>query len=44
MHGKSKKIIVVLDELALFIDKKVIFDKNKVSVGPPPSAVCQQIL
>jgi hypothetical protein len=42
--------IEVLDELELFIDKKVIFDENEISVGPPrravgaPSAVCQQIL
>jgi hypothetical protein len=32
--------IEVLDELELFIDKKVIFDEKKISVG----AVCQQIL
>jgi hypothetical protein len=38
-----KIFIEVLDELELFIDKKVIFDEKKVSVGPP-SAVCQQIL
>jgi hypothetical protein len=31
--------IEVLDELELFIDKKVIFDEKKISVGPP-----QQIL
>jgi hypothetical protein len=41
--------IEVLDELELFIDKKVIFDGKKNSVGPSavrrlPSAVCQQIL
>jgi hypothetical protein len=43
--------IEVLDELELFIDKKVIFDKKKFpSVRLPsavcrlPSAVCQQIL
>jgi hypothetical protein len=42
--------IEVLDELELFIDKKVIFDEKNISVGPPsavrrlPSAVCQQIL
>jgi hypothetical protein len=35
--------IEVLDELEPFIDKKVIFDEKKISVGPP-SAVCQQIL
>jgi hypothetical protein len=34
--------IEVLDELELFIDKKVIFDEKIISVGP--SAVCQQIL
>jgi hypothetical protein len=45
-----KFFIEVLDELELFIDKKVIFDEKKISVGPPsavcrlPSAVCQQIL
>jgi hypothetical protein len=39
--------IEVLDELKLFIDKKVIFDEKKISVGPPsavcrlPSAVCR---
>jgi hypothetical protein len=38
-----KKFIEVLDELELFIDTKVIFDEQKISVGPP-SAVCQQIL
>jgi hypothetical protein len=42
---KEKPIffIEVLDELELFIDKKVIFDEKKISVGPPsaaPSAVC----
>jgi hypothetical protein len=40
---KPKIFIEVLDELELFIDKKVIFDEKKISVGPP-SAVCQQIL
>jgi hypothetical protein len=30
-----KKFIEVLDELELFIDKKVIFDEKKISVGPP---------
>jgi hypothetical protein len=46
-----KFFIEVLDELELFIDKKVIFDEKKISVGPPsaavcrlPSAVCQQTL
>jgi hypothetical protein len=42
-----KFFIEVLDELELFIDKKVIFDEKKFSVGPPrraPSDVCQQIL
>jgi hypothetical protein len=37
-----KIFIEVLDELELFIDKKVIFDEKKISVGPPaaaPSAV-----
>jgi hypothetical protein len=38
-----KFFIEVLDELELFIDKKVIFDEKIFSVGPP-SAVCQQIL
>jgi hypothetical protein len=39
VHGKfKKKIIEGLDELELFIDKKVIFDKKIIS------AVCQQIL
>jgi hypothetical protein len=38
-----KCFIEVLDDLELFIDKKVIFDEKKISVGPP-SAVCQQIL
>jgi hypothetical protein len=48
---KSKFFIEVLDELELFIDKKVVFDEKKISVGPPsatacrpPSAICQQIL
>jgi hypothetical protein len=47
---KPNFFIEVLDELELFIDKKVIFDENFFSVGPPsavcrlPSAVCQQIL
>jgi hypothetical protein len=30
-----KKFIEVLDELGLFVDKKVIFDGKKISVGPP---------
>jgi hypothetical protein len=30
-----KFVIEVLDELELFIDKKVIFDEKKISVGPP---------
>jgi hypothetical protein len=30
-----KKFIEFLDELELFIDKKVIFDEKKISVGPP---------
>jgi hypothetical protein len=29
-----KKNFEVLDELELFIDKKVIFDEKKISVGP----------
>jgi hypothetical protein len=42
-----KIFIEVLDELELFIDKKVIFDEKNFSVGPPsvicrlPSAVCR---
>jgi hypothetical protein len=45
-----KKIIEVLDELELFIDKKPIFHEKKNSVGAPSAApsvrrnVCQQIL
>jgi hypothetical protein len=35
-----KNFIEVLDELELFIDKKVVFDEKKISVGPP-SAVCR---
>jgi hypothetical protein len=35
-----KFFIEVLDELEIFIDKKVIFDEKKISVGPP-SAVCR---
>jgi hypothetical protein len=38
-----KNFIEVLDELELFIDKKVTLDEKIISVGPP-SAVCQQIL
>jgi hypothetical protein len=37
---KPNIFIEVLDELELFIDKKVIFDEKKISVGParrPPS-------
>jgi hypothetical protein len=40
---KPKFFIEVLDELELFIDKKVIFEEKKNSVGPP-CAVSQQIL
>jgi hypothetical protein len=37
-----KIFIEVLDELELFINKKVIFDEKKISVGVgPPSAVCR---
>jgi hypothetical protein len=32
---KPNFFIEVLDELELFIDKKVIFDEKKFSVGPP---------
>jgi hypothetical protein len=39
VHGKSKKIMEVLDELELFIDKKVILDEKNFSVGPPHSGV-----
>jgi hypothetical protein len=35
----ARTFIEVLDELELFIDKKVIFDEKKFSVGPP-SAIC----
>jgi hypothetical protein len=31
----AKFFIEILDELELFIDKKVIFDEEKISVGPP---------
>jgi hypothetical protein len=41
--ANPKNFIGVLDELELFIDKKVISDEKFFSVGPP-SAVCQQIL
>jgi hypothetical protein len=44
VHGKSKNLIELLDQLELFIDKKVIFDEKFFSVGPPRLAVCQQIL
>jgi hypothetical protein len=45
VHGKTKIFIEVLDELELFIDKKVISDEKKFpSVRRLPSAVCQQIL
>jgi hypothetical protein len=30
VHGKSKFFIEVLDELELFIDKKVFFDEKKI--------------
>jgi hypothetical protein len=40
LHGKTKIFIEVLDELEHFIGKKVIFDENKISVGPP-RAVCR---
>jgi hypothetical protein len=43
MKENPKKKFEVLDELELFIDKKVIFDEKKITVGPP-SAVCQQFL
>jgi hypothetical protein len=32
---KPKIFIEALDELELFINKKVIFDEKKISVGPP---------
>jgi hypothetical protein len=45
VYGNPKNFIEVLDELELFIDKRVIFDEKKISVGPPSAdAVCQQIL
>jgi hypothetical protein len=40
---KPKIFIELLDDLELFIDKKVIFDEKKISVGPQ-SAACQHIL
>jgi hypothetical protein len=40
VHGKPKIFIEVLDKLELYIDKKVIFDEKKISVGPP-SAACR---
>jgi hypothetical protein len=40
---KPNFFIEVLDELELFIDKKVIFEAKFFSVGLP-SAVCQLIL
>jgi hypothetical protein len=36
--------IEILDDLELFIDKKVIFDEKYISIGPPRRAACQQIL
>jgi hypothetical protein len=39
-----KIFIEVLEELELFIDKRVIFDEKKKNSVGPPSAVCQQIL
>jgi hypothetical protein len=42
VHGKSNFFSEVFEELELFIDKKVIFDEKKNSVGLP-STVCQQI-
>jgi hypothetical protein len=38
-----KIFIEVLDELKLFLDKKVIFDEKNISVDLP-SPACQQIL
>jgi hypothetical protein len=35
---KPNIFIEVLDELELFIDKKMIFDEKKISVGPPSAA------
>jgi hypothetical protein len=35
VHGKSFFFIEVLDEIRLFIDKKVIFSEKKFSVGLP---------
>jgi hypothetical protein len=39
-----KNFIEVLDELELFIDKKVIFDEKTISIGPPPAVCRLQIL
>jgi hypothetical protein len=36
-----KFFVEVLDKLELFIDKKVIFDEKKISVGSPRRAVCR---
>jgi hypothetical protein len=49
VHEKSIFFIEVLNELELFIDKKVIFDKKKTFRRSAIrrgllSAVCQQIL
>jgi hypothetical protein len=50
VHEKSNLFIEVLNELKLFIDKKVIFDKKKKTFRRSAirrgllSAVCQQIL
>jgi hypothetical protein len=41
VHGKTN--FEALAELELFIDKKMISDEKKISIGPS-SAVCQQIL
>jgi hypothetical protein len=37
VHGSLLKFTEVLDELELFIDKKVIFNEKKILVGPPSS-------
>jgi hypothetical protein len=39
VHGNPNIFIEILDELELFIDKKVIFDEKNLSVGSP-AAVC----
>jgi hypothetical protein len=39
LHRKFKFFVEVLDELDFFIDKKLIFDEKKVSVGPPTAFV-----